>query len=154
MAEIKVVTLTPEAQSALEHGFCSGHSAAFRQRCQIILLKSQRRSSLEVAGIVGCCEMVVNNWLARYEQEGLAGLHTKPGRGRKAILQAETDLEPVRQAVRGNRQRLRVAKADLEEALGKSFSDKTLRRFLKNTLHAINASESVPVKSRSRSSIS
>jgi hypothetical protein len=56
----------------------------------------------------------------------------------------------VRQAVRGNRQRLRVAKADLEEALGKSFSDKTLRRFLKGTLHAINASESVPAKSRKR----
>jgi outer membrane protein TolC len=75
-----------------------------------------------------------------------------PGRGRKAILDAQTDLEPIREAVRDNRQRLRVAKADLEEALGKSFSDKTLRRFLKDTLHAINASQSVPVKSRSRTS--
>ena len=154
MAQIKVITLLPEQQMELEHAFRTSHSAAFRKRCQIILLKSQRRSSLEVAGIVGCCEMVVNNWLARYEQEGLAGLHTKRGRGRRAILQAETDLEPVRQAVRGQRQRLRVAKADLEEALGKSFSDKTLRRFLKDTLHAINASENVPVKSRRRSSIS
>ena len=103
---------------------------------------------------MGCCEVVVNNWVARYEQEGIAGLHTKAGRGRKAILQAATDLEPVRQAVRGNRQRLRVAKADLEEALGKRFSDKTLRRFLKATLHAINASENVPAKSRRRSSTS
>ena len=152
MAQIKVITLSPEQQTELEHAFRTSHSAAFRQRCQIILLKSQLRSSLEVAGIVGCCEMVVNNWLARYEQEGVAGLHTKPGRGRRAILRAETDLEPVRQAVRGNRQRLRVAKADLEEALGKSFSDKTLRRFLKDTLHAINASENVPTRSHKRSS--
>ena len=131
MAQIKVITLTPEAKGALEHGFRTSQSAAFRQRCQIILLKSQhtpRRSSLEVASIVGCCEVVVNNWMTRYEQEGIAGLHTKPGRGRKAILQAETDLEPIRQAVRSNRQRLRVAKADLEEALGKSFSDKVTRR--------------------------
>lgn len=154
MAQIKVITLSPEQQTELEHAFRTSHSAAFRQRCQIILLKSQRRSSLAVAGIVGCCEMVVNNWLARYEQAGLASLHTKPGRGRKAILQAETDLVLVRQAVRGNRQRLRVAKADLEEAVGKSFSDKTLRRFLKDTLHAINASENVPAKSRSRTSMS
>lgn len=156
MAQIKVITLSPEEQSALEHAFRTSQSAAFRQRCQIILLKSQHnqpRSSLEVAGIVGCCEVVVNSWLARYEQEGLAGLHTKPGRGRKAILQAETDLEPIRQAVRGNRQRLRVAKADLEEALGKKFSDKTLRRFLKDTLPAINASENAPVRSRRRNSI-
>lgn len=150
MAQIKVITLAPEAQRALEHGYRTSHSAAFRQRCQIILLKSQRRSSQEVAGIVGCCEMVVNNWLARYEQEGLAGLHTKPGRGRKAILQAATDVELVREAVRSNRQRLRVAKADLEEAVGKRFSDKTLRRFLKGTLHAINASESVPATRQSR----
>ena len=152
MAQIKVIILTPEAQSALEHGYRSVHSAAFRRRCQIILLKSQRRSSLEVAGIIGCCEVVVNNWMARYAQEGLAGLHTKPGRGRKAILDAQTDLELVREAVRSNRQRLRVAKADLEEALGKSFSDKTLRRFLKDTLHAINASESVPARSQTRTS--
>ncbi|HEX8235250.1 MAG TPA: helix-turn-helix domain-containing protein [Abditibacteriaceae bacterium] len=95
MAQIKVITLRPEAQRTLEHGCRSGHSAAFRQRCQIILLKCQRRSSLEVAGIMGCCKVVVNNWMARYEQEGLAGLHTKPGRGRKAILDAQTDLDPV-----------------------------------------------------------
>jgi transposase len=158
MPRIKVITLTPEQQTALEHGYRTGPSAAFRKRCQIILLKSQHRTSQDVAQMVGCCEivdcceMVVNNWMVRYQQEGIAGLHTKPGRGRKAILDADTDLESVREAVRGNRQRLRVAKADLEEALGKSFSDKTLRRFLKDTLHAINAFESVPVKSQSRTS--
>ena len=161
MAQLKVISLTREEQTALEHGYHNGHSAAFRQRCQIILLKSQRRSSEDVARIVGCCEVVVNRWLARYEEEGLTGLHTRPGRGRKAILDSQRDLEPVREAVRANRQRLRVVKADLEEALGKSFSDKTLRRFLKNTLHAINASENVPasakrlsVRSQNRTSIS
>lgn len=153
MAPIKVIHLTSEEKMALEHGYRTGQSTAFRKRCQIILLKSQHRSSLEVAGIVGCCEVVVNNWMVRYQQEGIDGLHTKPGRGRKAILDADTDLESVREAVRGNRQRLRVAKADVEEALGKSFSDKTLRRFLKETLHAINAFESVPVKSQTRTSI-
>jgi transposase len=152
MSRIKVITLTPEQQTALEHGYRTGQSAAFRKRCQIILLKSQSRTSQDVARIVGRCEMVVNNWMVRYQQEGIDGLHTKPGRGRKAILDAQTDLEQVREAVRGNRQRLRVAKADLEEALSKSFSDKTLRRFLKGTLHAINASENVPVKSRIRTS--
>ena len=154
MARIKSITLTPQEQTGLEHGYRTGQSAAFRKRCQIILLKSQHRTSQDVARIVGCCEMVVNNWMVRYQQEGLAGLHTKPGRGRKPILDAQTDLEPVREVVRGNRQRLRVAKADLEEALGKRFSDKTLRRFLKDTLHAINASENVPVKSQTRISTS
>ena len=152
MSRIKVITLTPEQQTALEHGYHTGHSAAFRKRCQIILLKSQHRTSQDVARIVGCCEMVVNNWMVRYQEEGISGLHTKPGRGRKAILNADTDLDLVREAVRSNRQRLRVAKAELEEALGKNFSDKTLRRFLKETLHAINAFESVPAKSQIRTS--
>ena len=131
MGRIKSVSLTAEQYTELEASHRSGGSAAFRQRCQIILLKSQGRSSCEVAGIVGCCEMSVNNWVARYQERGLGGLRTKPGRGRKAILNAETDLEPVKAAVRGNRQRVRLAKSELEEALGKRFCDKTLVRFLK-----------------------
>ncbi len=61
----------------------------------------------------------------------MAGLETRPGRGRKAILQ-EQDLESVRQVVAQHRQRLSVAKTELEQALGKSFSQETLARFVKN----------------------
>jgi transposase len=154
MAHFKIIELTPGQRAELEQGYRNGESHAFRSRCQIILLKSEKRSSVEVAGIVGCCEMVVNNWMHRYQNEGISGLHTKPGRGRKAILDVETDLEPIKAAVRSNRQRVSLAKAGLEEALGKRFSDKTLTRFLKNTLLVINESEGVPAKSRSRTSTS
>lgn len=150
MASIKTIELRPEQRTELEGGYRNGESHAFRMRCQTILLKSEKRTSLEVSVLVGSCEVTVNKWLLRYEQKGISGLHTKPGRGRKAILNAETDLEQIKAAVRENRQRLRLAKADLEEELGKSFSDKTLRRFLKNTLRAINASENVPTGSQSR----
>lgn len=153
MSNFKTIELPPDQRAQLETGYRTGESHAFRMRCQIILLKSETRSSLEVGRIVGCCEMTVHNWLTRYQQEGIAGLQTKPGRGRKAILNAETDLEQVREAVRGNRQRIRLAKADLEETLGKSFCDKTLVRFLKTTLLAISESENVPVKSQSRTFI-
>jgi transposase len=154
MSNFKTIELTPDQRAQLEKGYRHGVSPAFRMRCQMILLKSEGRSSLEVGRIVGCCEMTVNNWLRRYQTEGLEGLGTRPGRGRKAILNAATDLEQVREAVRGNRQRIRLAKADLEEELGKSFSDRTLVRFLKNTLLAINASENVPAGSRRRISTS
>ena len=131
MSNLKTIELTPDQRAQLETGYRTGKSHAFRMRCQIILLKSERRSSVEVGRIVGCCEMTVNNWLVRYQTEGLDGLRTKPGRGRKAILNDAHALEPVREAVRGNRQRIRLAKADLEAELGQSFCDKTLRRFLK-----------------------
>ena len=150
MPLIKTLELTPEQRATLESGYRTGDSHALRMRCQMILLKSERRSSVEVAQILGCCEPVVNSWLKRYESEGVAGLRTKAGRGRKAILDAGTDLAKVKEAVCSNRQRISLAKAELEEALGKSFCDKTLVRFIKNTLVAINESEDVPASSQRR----
>ncbi len=78
--------------------------------------------------------MSVNDWLKRYQQQGLAGLKVQKGRGRKAILQADTDLAAVRQAVQGSRQRLSLAKAELEQELGKQFGMLALKRFLKKTV--------------------
>lgn len=98
----------------------------------MVLLKSENRSSKSVADILGTNQVSVNNWLKRYREEGIDGLKTKPGQGRKAILNGEVDKEKVRKAVENERQRLKHAKADLEKELGKEFSLKTLKRFLKN----------------------
>jgi transposase len=131
MGRIKVLDLTPEQQAELEEGFHKGKTHAFRNRCQLILLKEEGRSSLEVAAIVKMCEMSVNNWLSRYALEGITGLATKPGRGRKAKLNPVTDSEPVVAAVKANRQRLLAAKAEFEAGGGSKVSRETLRRFLK-----------------------
>jgi transposase len=152
MGKIKTVELSREQRAALEKGYRTGSSHAFRTRCQMILLKSERRTAIEIAGLIGCCEVVVNNWLKRYEAEGIEGLRTKPGRGRKPVLDAEKDLPRVKAAVAANRQRISLARAELEAELGKSFSTKTLERYLKNMVLAINESESVPQKSRARKS--
>lgn len=149
MPKITVIELNAAQRAALEIGHRTGAGCAFRRRCQMILLKSQGRTSSQVAEIVGVCEMSVHNWVHRYLDYGIAGLETKPGRGRKAILQ-ETDLESVRQIVAEHRQRLSVAKAELEQALGKSFSQETLARFVKKTVDATNESENVPAASRLR----
>ena len=141
MGKIKVIELTKEQRLELENGYKNGKSHSFRQRCQIILLKSEKRTSLEIESILGCCEMVVNNWLKRYQTEGIKGLQTRAGRGRKTILQA-VDLEQVKKAVKENRQRISLAKAELEESLGKEFSINSLKRFLKKTTQAINELES------------
>jgi len=149
MGRIKRVELSAAEVAALEHIYRQGTNPAFGRRCQMILLKSQRRTSSEIAAIVGGCEVVVNNWVARYLEHGLEGLQTRPGRGRKAILQ-EDDLESVRAAVVEHRQRLSVAKAELEQTLGKSFCQETLARFVKKTVDAISESASVSDASRCR----
>ncbi|MFL6284906.1 MAG: transposase, partial [Pyrinomonadaceae bacterium] len=91
MGKIKTVELSRVQRAALEKGYHTGSSHAFRVRCQMILLKSERRTAAEIAELLDCCEVVVNNWLKRYESEGIEGLRTKPGRGRKPILDAEKD---------------------------------------------------------------
>ena len=154
MGKIKTVELSGAQRTALERGYRTGSSHAFRLRCQMILLKSERRTAAEIADLLGCCEVVVNNWLKRYESEGIEGLRTRPGRGRKPVLDAEKDLPRVKAAVAANRQRVSLAKAELEAELGKTFSTKTLARYIKNMAAAINESESVPPRSRARKSTS
>lgn len=154
MGKIKTVELSKAQRAALEKGYRVGESHAFRLRCQMILLKSEQRTAIEIADLLGCCEVVINNWLKRFELEGIEGLRTKPGRGRKPILDTEKDLQPVKAAVKRSRQRISLAKAELETALDKRFSQKTLERYIKNMVLAINESESVPQRSRARKSTS
>ena len=76
--------------------------------------------------------MSVNNWLVRYADEGIGGLKTKTGRGRKPIINKSTDESKILESVKANRQRLQTAKAEWETQSGKSVSRDTLRRFLKD----------------------
>ncbi|MBV9848831.1 MAG: helix-turn-helix domain-containing protein [Armatimonadetes bacterium] len=141
MAKIKTLTLSDEERTALDRAWRQGKTHDYRQRCLMVLQKAQGRRSKDVAAQLGCCEPVVNTWVTRYQAEGLAGLANRPGQGRKSILQKDTDLAAVRQAVQASRQRLSQAKAELEQELGKGFSTLTLRRFLKKTVAATNASD-------------
>jgi transposase len=140
MGKTKVIKLTDEQRQELENGYRNGNSHGFRARCQMVLLKSEKRTSVEITKILGGCEMAVNNWLKRYEEEGIKGLEIRQGRGRKAILQ-ERDLERVKAQVKLARQRISQAQAELEQSLEKPFSLSTLKRYLKKTVVATNALE-------------
>jgi transposase len=131
MGRIIKIKLTDEQRKELEKGYRHGKSHAFRVRCQMVLLKSEGRKSIEIASFLGFCQQAVNNWLNRYKAEGINGLLVRPGRGRPSILSKEEDFETVKKTVQKHRQRIKVAKAELEETLGKEFSVRTLERYLK-----------------------
>lgn len=78
--------------------------------------------------------MTVNNWLSRYQAEGLAGLVTKPGRGRKGLIFSQSEQGSALELIKANRQRLQTAKADWEAQHGKSIGRDTFRRFLKTVV--------------------
>jgi len=140
MGRFLKITLDDKARAELENGYRNGESHPFRRHCQMVLLKAEGRKTKEIAAIFGCCQKSVNDWLHRYQRDGIAGLRIKPGRGRPAILSEKADSKAVRQAVTEHRQRVSLAKAELEETLGKQFSTRTLVRFLKNLTADINAS--------------
>jgi len=140
MGKIRTIDLSSAAREELEQGYRLDERHAFRQRCQLVLLKSEGRTSEQVSQLLKMHPVTVNNWLSRYQAEGLAGLATKPGRGRKPVFELARDLEQVRKAVVEERQRLSQAKLMLEQQMGKGFSLKTLRRFLKKLSAATNAS--------------
>ena len=95
----------------------------------------------------------VNTWKRRYREEGIEGLRTKPGRGRKAVLQMEVDKEAVLQAVKANRQRIQTAKAVWEQETNKAVSLTTFKAFLKVLTDDISEQKGVAKVSPARSSM-
>ena len=95
-------------------------------------MKSDGRTSSDVSSIVKLNVVSINNWLTRYEEEGINGLKNKPGQGRPLILDRSKDEAIIIKAVKEERQRLGQAKKMIEEQTSKSFSKRTLQRFLKN----------------------
>ncbi|MCY7377479.1 MAG: helix-turn-helix domain-containing protein [Pyrinomonadaceae bacterium] len=135
MGKTKVAELTAEQRAELEKGYRTGESHCFRTRCQVILLKSEKRTSVEVAAVLGCCEMVVNNWLVRYETEGITGLATRAGRGRPPILSQQNPghLKKVQDEIAKHPNSVKTVVAVLEEDLNLLMHPETLKRFLKKT---------------------
>ena len=133
------IQLSDEQRVALENTYRTGTNHALRVRCQMILLKSEGRKSQEIADFLGFCQPAVNNWLHRYKAGGIAALATVPGGGRPPILSSASDVAAVRRAVQKHRQRISVAKAELQEELSRSFCERTLVRFLKNLMPVTNA---------------
>lgn len=129
MGKIKELKLTPQQQSALENGYRKGSSHAFRMRCKAVLLKAQGLSSLKIGEQLYMNQVSVNNWVKRFESEGINGLNTRAGRGRKAIIGTQ-DEAIIRQAIEKDRSSVLAAKAQWEAATGKTACEETLRRFL------------------------
>jgi transposase len=139
MGRVNTPILGLEQRRELETGLKQGKSHCLRMRCQSILLKSEGRTSKEVGLITGMSNVSVNTWLKRYNSEGIAGLQTKSGRGRKQIIVESEDKEAILSAIKASRQRMRTAKAAWEQQSGKSVCDSTFKSFLKSLAANISA---------------
>ncbi|CAN5916130.1 hypothetical protein BH24BAC1_BH24BAC1_16900 [soil metagenome] len=86
----------------------------------------------------------VNSWLKRYKDAGMAGLHTKPGRGKKPLLDKQAKGPAIIAAVKSNRSRIAMAKAEWEATCGGASSPvgrQAFTKFLKTLAQGTSASE-------------
>lgn len=144
MGGVNTPAVSEQERIALENGLRTSKSHAFRMRCHAILLKSEGRKSKDVASIVGMCHVSVNSWLKRYKNTGIQGLLTKAGRGRKPLLNKQIDEQAVIEAVKANRSRIVMAKAEWEakrSEASKPVGRQAFTRFLKTLAQDISASE-------------
>lgn len=136
MGRVLNINLTPEQRTELEKNYKQSDNHVLRQRCQVILLKSSNRKSIDICEIVGIkSQNQVNKWIKRYKSEyselGINCLRNVEGQGRKSIFNVKTDSEIIQKVVKTERQKLDNAKVILEKELNKTFNIKTLKNFLK-----------------------
>lgn len=139
-----IKNLTEVEQEALQTGHKQGKSHQFRTRCQAILLSAQGYKVQQLSCLLGVSELSVYKWMNRFEAGGVAALLNQPGRGRKPLLRLanQAHRQLVSEQIEEDPQRLKVAKAHIEEQLGASLSESTLKRFLKSLAIVGNVVES------------
>ncbi len=70
MGKIRTIELTIEQEKALQEGYQKGKTHAFRKRCQLVLLKSEGRTSKEVSQIIKMNEIsIITGWIAISQRE-------------------------------------------------------------------------------------
>ena len=75
--------------------------------------------------------------MKRYEENGIKGLVTRPGQGRKPIMDF-SDEEAVRKAIEEDRQSVSKAHEAWQNATDKEDSDITFKRFLETLMQNIS----------------
>lgn len=131
MKHIKVLELSEADRLKLEKGYYNGLTHNYRIRCKSILLKSSGKSASEIAEIFDVTIPTVYAWIKRYKENDIKGLETRPGQGRKPIMDC-SDEEAVRKAIEEDRQSVSKAREAWEKASGKKASDITFKRFFRS----------------------
>ena len=137
MKPIKVLELTQADRLKLEKGYHNGPTHNYRIRCKSILLKSEGKSAFKIAEMLEVTVPTVYAWIKRYEENGINGLETRPGQGRKPIMDC-SDEETVRKAIEQDRQSVSKAREAWQNATGKEASNTTFKRFLETLVQDIN----------------
>lgn len=132
----KYIKLTPEEIKTLEEGYKNATHHQFRQRCHALLLSHQGKDMAKLSTIFSVTHATISNWFSGWDDKGIVGLQNQAGQGRKTILKP-TDLAIIKEKTQANPQHLKLIREELKEELNRSFSEKTLKRFLKRLVRPL-----------------
>ena len=82
----RVRPLTDTEVQSLEHQYKNALRHHFRTRCKTILLSHQNVSAPKIAERLEKDVDTIYNWINRYGESGLSGLHNRKGQGNRATL--------------------------------------------------------------------
>ena len=136
----RYIKLSGAQRAELDQCYKQGRKAVFRQRCHYILLSDQGKTMEQIADIYQTNRLSIGKWFSRYEQQGVNGLKTNTGRGRKPLLSVDNaeQVAQVEQYLEQDCQDLKQTLRKLTEQQGLSISKYTLKRFLKKLGTATN----------------
>jgi transposase len=90
------IHLTPaQRQTLLAWQRSTTISAGLARRGRMILLLADGVTITDIAAAVGMSRRHLYKWVQRFLQQGLEGLHDKPGRGRPPDLFDQNDVDVV-----------------------------------------------------------
>lgn len=84
--------LSKKEKASLLEGKKRGKSEGFRTRCHGIILSYRGYTTDEICEFFEVTKITVYNWMNRWERSGIEGLKTKPGQGRKPLLQTDNKI--------------------------------------------------------------
>ena len=136
--KVFVKELTTGEKKELERGKKAGKSFSYRTRCHAILLSNKGYEISQITDVLEVHRSSVYTWFSAWENQGIEGLKTKAGQGRKAMLcvnnkehvkAVEKTVEKV--AKKGGNL---LAEVEKELSLEQGLSKKMLNTFLKKLI--------------------
>ena len=122
--------LSPAIQLTLKEAHKHHSSNRSRQRAHALLLSHKGYTITQLTDIFDVNRGTISQWLNDWKTLGLVGLCDKPKSGRPTILNAD-EAERFRQYIDKNPHQPKSAIAQLEAETGKTASNDTYKRILK-----------------------
>ena len=102
-----------------------------RHRAHALLLLNSGKSKNELAEIFEVSQRTIYNWINDFKADGIKSLAIQKGRGRKALLNEDSDKIIISEFIKMYAHQPKKAYALSVEKLSIKMSYKTFKRFLK-----------------------